>query len=177
MAGIGIAAAFLILILCSIIGAISGRVKAKKYEKRIVSEEKYNKRHFDKVREALLEGRENLICESMTTVSDDRTSYRFGTKKQRDGRIFLTGEALEFYDMDFSNLYKNFTIPLNSIQIINAEDNERNNVISINSTRGSYVFTVPDESANIWKNQILAAWERNKRTTGAREGFSSISTL
>ena len=177
MAGIGIAAAFAMLILCLLIGRISGSAKAKKYEKRLTLEEKCNKRRFDAVREALLKGRENLICESITTVSDDRSSSHFGTKKQREGRIFLTDEAIEFYDNDFSNLYKNFTVPLNCIQIINVEDNERNNTFTINSTRGCYSFIVPDESASCWKSQILAAWERNKRPNGTCGGFSSISTV
>ena len=153
---IGIAAALAVILIFKLVGAISGAAKAKNYEKNKKIYDSYNLKHFENVRNNLLENRKNLVCESAASVRCERQGL---STQECNGRIFLTEQALEFYDIDLTSAYKNFVIPLNSIQLAEADTSERGNEFSLHTNYGKFYFTVPDASAGIWKKQIDTACE------------------
>ena len=153
---IGIAAAIAIILIFKLIGAINGAVRASKYEKNKKTYDSYNFKHFENVRNNLLENRKNLICESAASVSSERQGV---ATQECKGRIFLTEQALEFYDLDLASAYKNFVIPLNSIQLTESGTDVRNNKVTLHTNYGKFFFVVPDAAAGIWKKQIDTACE------------------
>ena len=162
MAAYGAIVAIATIILFIIIGKIKANVKAKKYEKDKRTAEDYNYKHFNGVRSRLLNNRQKIVCESMATISNGRSKTELEFEGGRSGRIFLTEQALEYYDMDVTSAYKNFVIPLNSILRVNDVTEVRDNEITVNSTIGNYTFVVPDATGKIWRSQIITACEHRK---------------
>lgn len=171
MAGFGIAAALVILLIFLGFATAIGNSRAKRYEEFKKRQEVYNFKLFNPVRINLSAKRKTLICESMATVNDENSSDYLGIDKVREGRIFLTEQALEFYDTDFTTTYKNFVLPLNTILSLDIDGTMQNNKITVRSNVGRYDFTVPDGSADKWRSQILNARDYFERIPSTNNKF------
>ena len=170
---IAIAIAVATLVLWRLFARGYAASKAHRYEERKNKEENASYQKFDDLRRALIKQRARVICESMAKIQDNYSNVFLDDDAAKSGRLFLTDRQLEFYDNDFGCSYKNFFIPLQTIYVVEAKEQERGNILTVHCKSGRYEFAVPDAQAGIWRKQILAA----KDYLGDRAPFANARSF
>ena len=92
------------------------------------SADKKAKEEFTPVRTSLSSVRK-IVCESRSATLDNYATVFLGDYAYKRGRLFLTYDALEFYDEQFELDYKNFLINVHDICVVKPGSMYKNRVI------------------------------------------------
>ena len=108
-----------------------------------------------------------VLCESRVELHDRYAVAFFGEYLgNKKGRLFLTTEALEFYDDDpVKNAHRNFLINIQDIAYVKSGCILRNRV-KVYSRSGKYRFRVPLGSSREWVMVIRQALQYGSRSFG-----------
>ncbi len=165
------------------IGAILGTVIWVFHSLRLENTENEYYNRFKEVRTALPGGNiiydragypmeiitpgRTVLSESRVWINDTYSSSFFGDLLPiKLGQIFLTNEALEFYDNDFiGRPFRSFIINLHDIAYVKSRCICKHKV-AVYCKSGKYVFHVPLGTSVIWCNAIRYAMQYGSRSLG-----------
>lgn len=149
--GIGALAGLVLGAIISLIGAFSCKAADKAAEVQ-----------FEEVRKKLSSVR-RIVCESRA-VTDDFYAFAFiGDYSYKRGRLYLTYDAVEFYDDQFNVDYKNFLINIHDICFVKPRCMFRHK-LCLYTRSGKYVIRVPFGTASFWCRQIRHVMQRGSRS-------------
>jgi hypothetical protein len=117
---------------------------------------------FAPVREKLVTVR-RVVCESRAVTDDFYATTFIGDYSYKRGRLYLTYDAVEFYDDQFKVDYKNFLINIHDICFVKARCMFRHKVV-LYTRSGKYVIRVPLGTASFWCRQIRHVMQRGSRS-------------
>ena len=124
------------------LGAILGAVIGLIHVISAVIAERSSQKHFGPIREALDSQGRIVIGETRVRVFDHFSIPFIGElAPEKYGRLYLTREALEFYDIFYEREHKNFLINLHDICFVKARGLLLRRV-TIYTMSGKYVFRV-----------------------------------
>ncbi len=140
---IGLIAGIIIAIITSIFTMINRR-----------SVERRSKKNFKGMNEEIASKRGGIICESRVSMYDQNGVLANKDKGDKEGRLYLTRYALEYYDENFGENYKNFVIRTDDILSVDTDGSLDDKLIICSKSRNQ-VFRVPVGTASSWRREIL----------------------
>lgn len=152
------------LLFGAIVGAILGIVFGIIHLIIAVCSERGSQKHFQPIREALDSQGRIVICESRARVFDHFSIPFIGElNPEKWGRVYLTQEAIEFYDTWYERAHKNFLINLHDICYVRARGLLFRRVV-VYTMSGKYVFRVTTGQGIAMCCDIRNAMQRGGRS-------------
>ena len=152
------------LLFGAIVGAILGIVFGIIHLIIAACAERSSQKHFKPIREALDSQGRIVVCETRARVFDHFSIPFIGElNPEKIGRMYLTHEAIEFYDSWYERAHKNFLINLHDICYVRARGLLFRRVV-IYTMSGKYVFRVTTGQGIAMCCDIRNAMQRGGRS-------------
>lgn len=148
----------------AVVGALLGMIFGIIHLIIAAISERRSQKHFRAIREALDSQGRIVVCESRARVFDHFSIPFIGEMSpEKWGRVYLTHEALEFYDNLYERSHKNFLINLHDICYVRARGLLFRRVV-IYTMSGKYVFRVTTGQGIAMCCDIRNAMQRGGRS-------------